>query len=162
DLTCQFPVMLDALHEGERAFGGSLTDFLYPRVAFTDTDRQRNEERLRATDVAQPAIGAVSLGAWRILEQFGVRADAFAGHSFGELTALCAAERLRESDFFALAKLRGQLMSQGTGDRGAMLAVRAPVSAVAEVLAGEHLDLVIANKNAPAQCVLSGCSDVIE
>ena len=33
--------------------------------------------------VSADAIGAVSLGAWRILAQFGVEADAFAGHSFG-------------------------------------------------------------------------------
>ena len=54
-----------------------------------------NEAALRAADTAQPALGAVSLGAWRVLESFGVRADAFAGHSYGELVALSAAGRFR-------------------------------------------------------------------
>src|SRR5262249_37778485 len=116
----------------------------------------------RATNVAQPAIGAVSLAGWRILEHFGVAADAFAGHSYGELTALCAAGRLDPAGFFRLSKLRGQLMAGGKADRGAMLAVRSPLTTVEQVLAQETLDLVIANRNAPSQAVLSGPTAAIE
>jgi len=113
---------------------------------------------LRATEVAQPALGVVCLGAWRVLESFGVRGEAFAGHSYGELTALCAAGWLAEADFLALSRLRGELMAQaGRGrDAGTMLAVRASQSEVAAVLADQGIDCTLANKNAPRQIVLSG------
>ena len=79
--------------------------------AFTPEERAANEAALRATDAAQPALGAVSLGAWRVLESFGVRADAFAGHSYGELAALCAAGRIRPQDLHTLSLERGRLMA---------------------------------------------------
>ena len=167
DLACQFPQMLDALAEADRRFAADrpgvaerLGDLLYPRTAFTDAQRAANEAALRATDVAQPALGAVSLGAWRVLEHFGVRADATAGHSYGELTALCAAGRLAEGDFHFLSNLRGKLMADAAP--GAMLAVQAAPEAIAAVIIAEKLDLTVANKNAPEQTVLSGRPEEID
>ncbi len=167
DLACLFPAVLNVLAEADRAFGAArpagsarLNDFVYPRSAFTDAERESNEAALRATDVAQPALGAVSLGAWRVLEHFGVVADAAAGHSYGELTALCASGRLTEAEFHRLSSVRGKLMAKAAP--GAMLAVPAGTDDVAAVLAAEHLDLTLANKNAPAQTVLSGRPSEIE
>src|SRR5262249_10951453 len=157
---CSFPALFDALADADRAAGaeGRISDRLYPVPRFTAEERQRDEEALCATGVAQPALGAVSLGAWRLLQSFGVQADAAAGHSFGELTALCYAGRLTGAEFHALARLRGRLMAEagGPGDAGAMLAALAPRAAVAEVLRDEGLGLVPANHNGPAQTVLSG------
>ncbi|MDD2899667.1 MAG: beta-ketoacyl synthase N-terminal-like domain-containing protein, partial [Desulfuromonadaceae bacterium] len=162
DLACCFPGMLASLDAADSGFGtpdGSrLSDLIYPPTAFSPEAREEQEAALRATDVAQPAIGAVSLGALRILESFGVSPDAAAGHSYGELTALCAAGRLDEDSFHALSRLRGQLMAAGDGDRGTMLAVSAPLADVQQLLIDEKLDLVIANRNAPNQAVLSGSS----
>jgi acyl transferase domain-containing protein/NAD(P)-dependent dehydrogenase (short-subunit alcohol dehydrogenase family) len=158
ELACHFPAMHDTLAQAcqSAAQEGDLIDRIYPLIAFTAEARRANEEALRATDVAQPALGAVSLGAWRILEQFGVRATAAGGHSFGELTALCAAGRLKPEDFFRLSWLRGRLMADAADMEGAMLAVQATEETVCEVLRAENLDLVLANKNAPRQTVLSG------
>ncbi|MDD2272523.1 MAG: SDR family NAD(P)-dependent oxidoreductase [Desulfuromonadaceae bacterium] len=165
DLACSFPQMLASLDSAERGFvastGNSLSDLIYPPSAFSDTAREVQEASLRATDVAQPAIGAVSLGALRVLESFGLTPDATAGHSYGELTALCAAGRLDESSFHALSRLRGQLMAAGDGDRGTMLAVSAPLAEVQQLIDDEKFDLVIANRNAPNQAVLSGSSSEI-
>jgi len=162
DLACSFPAMLASLDAADREFGtstgSSLSDLIYPPTPFSDADREAVEAALRATDVAQPAIGAVSLGALRILESFGFVPDAAAGHSYGELTALCAAGRLDETSFHALSRLRGQLMAAGDGDRGTMLAVSAPLADVQQLISDEKLDLVIANRNAPNQAVLSGSS----
>ena len=58
---------------------------------FTDGARREQEQALRETRHAQPAIGAVSLGLLSILEDFGVRPELVGGHSFGELVALRAA-----------------------------------------------------------------------
>ncbi len=158
ELACQLPAFHDTLSQACQAEAQSreLIDRIYPLDSFTAEDRQANEEALRATEVAQPALGAVSLGAWRILELFGVRADATAGHSYGELTALCASGRLKPADFFHLSRLRGRLMADAAGDGGAMLAVQTSQEIIAEVLRTEKLDLVLANKNAPEQMVLSG------
>ena len=64
-----------------------LSDRIYPVPAFNEAERSANEAALRATEVAQPAIGGVSLGLFRVLDHFGVRPDLVGGHSFGELTA---------------------------------------------------------------------------
>ncbi|MBJ6750283.1 type I polyketide synthase [Geomonas anaerohicana] len=166
DLACSFPEVLDAVAAANEGFVGAdgkmLSDLIYPPSAYDDATRARQEEELRATQAAQPAIGATSLGALRVLRDFGVDADAVAGHSYGELTALCAAGRLDESALHELSRLRGKLMGAGSGDKGSMLAVSAPLEKIAEVVAAEKLDLVIANKNAPTQAVLSGASAEIK
>ncbi|HTU17700.1 MAG TPA: SDR family NAD(P)-dependent oxidoreductase, partial [Gemmataceae bacterium] len=179
DLACPFPAIHDTLSQASgvasaprETFSGAysgrlrdparLIDRIYPLVSFTPDDRRANEEALRATEVAQPALGAVSLGTWRILEHFGVRADAAAGHSYGELTALCAAGRLKSDTFFRLSRLRGRLMADAAGESGAMLAVQATQETIREVLRAENLDLVLANNNAPQQTVLSGPTAAIE
>src|SRR5262249_20334087 len=80
------------------------------------------------------------------------------GHSFGELTALHAAGRIDEWALVQLSLRRGALMADcGRGqDPGAMLAAFASCEELADFIREHHLDLVIANKNAPRQCVLSG------
>jgi acyl transferase domain-containing protein/NAD(P)-dependent dehydrogenase (short-subunit alcohol dehydrogenase family) len=164
DLACQFPEMLKTLASASESgpIGArSLGDWIYPHPSFDNEARSQAERSLRSTEVAQPALGAVSLGAYRVLETFGLRPDAVAGHSFGELTALRAAGRISEHDFFALARIRGALMADGEGDRGAMLAVLAPIEAIEAKLREEKLDLVVANRNAPRQSILSGPSDEV-
>ncbi|MBV8676883.1 MAG: acyltransferase domain-containing protein, partial [Planctomycetaceae bacterium] len=160
-LACQFPMMHEALAEADAAAPGDnprLSDLIYPHPAFSEGERARQEAALRATEVAQPALGAVSLGVLGILEHFGVRPDAVAGHSFGELSALCAAGRIDAKTLASLARLRGRLMADRAhpGDGGTMLAVMAPLDRVEAVVRGERLDAVVANKNAPRQAVLSG------
>ncbi|MBJ6800868.1 type I polyketide synthase [Geomonas propionica] len=166
DLACSFPQVLDAVVSADEGFvsadGKMLSDLIYPPSAYADDARAKQEDELRATQIAQPAIGATSLGALRVLQTFGIEPDAVAGHSYGELTALCAAGRLDESALHELSRLRGKLMGAGAGDKGSMLAVSAPLEKIAEVVAAEKLDLVIANKNAPTQAVLSGATAEIK
>ena len=160
DLACRFPEALNVLAAADAQFGGDkpLSDYLYPRAAFTPEGKQRQAEDLKDTRVAQPALGAAELGAWRALSAFGLKPAAFAGHSYGELPALCAAGVYSDADLFSLSKLRGALMAAGAGDRGGMIAVQAPLAEVEKAVREEKLDLVIANKNTPAQFVLSGAT----
>ncbi len=166
DLACSFPAMQDVLANANRAFGNGssrLSDRIYPPAAFSNEERERQKQNLRPTEIAQPAIGAVSLGAWRVLESFGVKPDAFAGHSYGELPALHAAGYFDEAAFHSISRERGRLMgSFHDGDAGAMLAVHAPLSTVESLLKEEKLDLVIANRNTPNQSVLSGRTSEID
>ena len=165
DLACRFPQLLDAIAEANDGFvtgdGKLLSDIIYPVSAYDPQTSTAQDEALRATQAAQPAIGAASLGALRLLASFGVLPGAVAGHSYGELTALCAAGCLDQEALHSLSRLRGHLMGEGAGDKGSMLAVSAPLAKVSEIIAQEKLDLVIANRNAPTQAVLSGASSEI-
>ncbi len=162
ELACTFSEMLESLAGANSVqHGPRLSDFLYPPTSFATDAKVHQDEALKATDIAQPALGAVSYGAYRVLsERFGLRADSFAGHSYGELPALVAARRIRTADFFRLSQRRGELMAaQRHGDPGAMLAVIAPLNKIeAQLISG----VVVANKNSPQQTVLSGRSADIE
>ena len=171
DLACQFPELLASLTEADAAFArensrapGRLSDSIYPHPAFNDETRRAQEAALKATELAQPALGAVSLGALGVMRRFGVTPAAAAGHSYGELVALCAAGRLAPAALHKLSNIRGRLMANrpGTADRGGMLAVQASEPVVAELLLAAGPDLVIANRNSPAQFVIAGPKPQIE
>jgi acyl transferase domain-containing protein/NAD(P)-dependent dehydrogenase (short-subunit alcohol dehydrogenase family) len=164
DLICSFPEAFSTLEAADAEFEGGkrLSDYVFPQPGWKPEQKEAQEKLLRSTDVAQPALGAVALGALKVLESFGVKADAFAGHSYGELVALHAAGRFDEQTLHSLSGLRGRLMAAGKGDLGSMLAVQASLSEVEKAVSEEKLDLVIANRNAPAQNVLSGATAEIE
>ena len=161
ELACRFPAAADTLAAADEVTPG-LANRIYPYPAFDDATRSQQEDELRATDTAQPAIGAVGLGALRVLKQFGLSPDATCGHSYGELVALCAAGRLRPMELYQLSRRRGELMARGDGDHGSMLAVAAELEWVKQFLRTHDLDLVVANHNAPEQAVLSGVTYEIE
>ena len=161
ELMCRFPVAADTLAATTEASPG-LVDNLYPHPAFDDDSRAEQEAELRATQIAQPALGAVSLGAFRVLEQFGIIPDATCGHSYGELVALCAAGRIRPKELYELSRLRGELMAGGESDHGSMLAVSAEAERIQALIQRHDLDLVVANHNAPRQVVLSGVTNEID
>nr|MDT0663921.1 acyltransferase domain-containing protein [Micromonospora sp. DSM 115978] len=131
------------------------------------------EAALRATEYAQPAIGALSVGQFRYLTELGLRCVGYLGHSFGELTALHAAGAVDAEAYFRLARERGLAMAapaadSGTGretaDRGAMAAVPADRERVSELLselpAGHGV--VVCNHNAPDQVVVGGGTAEVE
>jgi len=153
---------LDDADEAMRQAGReALSSRLFPAPAYDDATRAAQEDALRDTAWAQPAIGAVSLGLLDTLRAFGVDAEIVAGHSYGELTALHAAGVLDRDDFFAASRVRGELMGAGDADRGTMAAVRGALSRIDEVLQG-HPEVVLANRNHPEQGVISGPRAAVE
>lgn len=165
DLACTFPAMREVLEDADEAVEPTdvrLGTAIYPRPAWDDETRRQQAETLRATDVAQPAIGAVSLGALSILDQFGVKPELTGGHSYGELTALCASKRFGAEALYRLSRLRGRLMAEAQEIAGGMLAVGAPLEMVEEAIREAAVDVVIANRNGPSQVVLSGRLPEIE
>ena len=164
DLACVFPELLETLAEAERAIEHSdsrLYEAVYPTPSFDADADEIAQQRLTKTDMAQPALGALGLGMYRVLQRFGVRADACAGHSYGELPALAAAGRFDAEALFTLSRLRGRLMADGDGGRGSMLAVKAERAQVEALIAERQIDLAIANHNSPRQTILSGTRDQI-
>ena len=166
DLAQFFPDMARAVAEAEKAFQHTrpLNDYMYPVLSGMENEKVALEEALRSTDIAQPAIGAVSAAMMDILEQFGIAPDATCGHSYGELSALCAAGRFDKNTFYFLSAARGKFMAEAgaAGDRGGMLAVKAPLEDIDDVIRKSGLDLILANRNSPDQGVLSGPTDAIE
>ncbi len=156
----------DRAAEHEWESGTKLHHVVYPPTAFTDEERAAQTARVSATEWAQPAIGTVSLSYLAVLRQLGLQADATAGHSYGEITALHAAGILSETDLLRVARRRGELMRDAASVPGAMTALSEPIERVEELLAGLPEDLrdqvVVANHNSPRQVVLSGPTAAIE
>jgi acyl transferase domain-containing protein/NADP-dependent 3-hydroxy acid dehydrogenase YdfG len=164
ELTCLFPAALDCLAEADarvEAGQSSISECVYPAPSFSPDAQASEKARLVRTENAQPALGAVSLSAWKTLRQFGVTPEMFGGHSYGELVALCAAGRFSEAALHDLSKLRGRLMAGDGGDRGTMLAVKGPIDEVARLIESKRISVVVANRNSPTQCVLSGGREAI-
>ena len=121
-----------------------------------------NHEALTRADVAQPAIGAVSLGLSRLLESLGVEPQFLAGHSYGEYVALCAAGAMDEDDLLRLSHRRGAILREKTAEMpGGMVALDTDADTALTILA--DLDgITIANSNAPHQTVIAGREDRLE
>ncbi len=140
----------------------TLARYIYPRSSFSKEEADELQVALTSTDVAQPAIGAVSLGALELLRMLGVRADMHAGHSFGEWTALHAAGALDEDDFLRLAAERGRFMRQAGQSNAGTMAALATDAGTARDLIGDEPEIYLANLNAPAQTVISGAKSGLE
>ena len=127
--------------------------------------REGPAEALTLTSNAQPAIMASSLAVVRVLEkEAGVllssRADAVAGHSLGEYSALCAAGGLGLAATARLLRLRGDSMQAAVAPGlGAMAALLGVDMAEAEGFCAQAAQSEVcapANDNAPGQIVISG------
>jgi [acyl-carrier-protein] S-malonyltransferase len=118
------------------------------------------EEQLRLTENAQPALLTVSIAAFTVLREVGVRPDYVAGHSLGEYSALVAAGSLRFTDALRLVRTRGRYMQEavppGVGAMAALL--KLPAGRLDEILqnAAQGETVTAANVNAPDQVVIAG------
>ena len=176
ELACMFPQAMDAIDAANEAFSSfsaglkppeppylKLSDRIYPPSSSDSTKIQSRKKALQSTRIAQPAIGAVSLGMIKILEHFGITPDATCGHSFGELTALASAGWISPEDFLKLSAARGHFMeAAGSGDAaGLMIAVKAPIEDLMALTRNASFPITLANVNSPFQGVLSGSRDAI-
>ena len=123
-------------------------------------------EALTSTDVAQPALFALSLAVTEVARELGFVPRCVAGHSLGEYTAAVASGALSTDNGMALVAERGRAMAGIQAERpGAMAAVIGlTVEAVAELCAraGEPGQVSLANLNSPTQVVVSGEEPAVE
>jgi len=134
----------------------SLGKLIYPPSSFTPEHEAANREAIRRTEHAQPALGAVSLGMFRLLTALGIEPDMLAGHSYGEYAALAAAGSLGEEDLIRVSHRRGKAVKDASvGAPGGMLALDATPDALAPILAGS-IEAWVANHNSPRQTVIAG------
>lgn len=149
-------------------------DFSEAKLVFQEVDDALNQnlsalmfsgdiEELTQTQNAQPAIMAVSMAIFRVLQKeigasFGKSISAVAGHSLGEYSALCAAGVLSLADTAKLLQARGMAMAKACEAlQGGMLALLGTDMAQATSIASQT-GVYVANDNAPGQVVLSGSS----
>jgi [acyl-carrier-protein] S-malonyltransferase len=118
-------------------------------------------ESLTRTDVAQPALFALSLAVTDLARDAGLEADFVAGHSLGEYTAAVAAGALGVDDGMSLVSQRGRLMAAIQDEQpGAMAAIMGLEADRLGELCGQASDdgasVTLANLNSPSQIVVSG------
>lgn len=167
ELVNSFPVaahsfeLFDKLYQKKKE--KPLTQMVYPNPAFTKEEKKAQQQNLTKTEFAQPAIGALSMGQFKILKQAGFNPHFTAGHSFGELTALWAAEVIDDETFIALAKTRGSAMAatNPNADPGSMLAVKGSKEEISKEIE-KIKDVQIANVNSLDQVVLGGSTQAIK
>lgn len=122
-------------------------------------DQDPFEHLEESTRFVQPAVFCRSLASWRVLRG-ALQPDVVAGHSFGDISALVAADALDLRDGLRLVVARGEITAACAGD-GGMLAVLKLDTGQVEEIARRH-DLAVANYNAPGQVVLSGPADALD
>ena len=166
DLTMNIPEVRETFDEFEAALTSSgrpaIGSLVYPPPSLDEADRERNQAALRSTEIAQPALGAASVGLLRLLSTLGVEPDVVAGHSFGELVALHASKALSIEGLAELAHERGRLMVEALGNEpGTMAAIAASLGEVSKLIDGLG-GVVAVNENGPRQTVIAGPVEGVE
>ena len=149
-----FPVIREWM---DRAAAAADFDLLH--LLFHD-----REENLQKTRWQQPAMFAMEHAMARYLTTLGIHPVAMAGHSLGELTALCLAGVYSPEDGFRIVNKRALCMDKAAGmhvDPGVMAAVDVPLDLLKEMIQGQD-DIHIGNINSPNQIVLSGNTEAVK
>jgi [acyl-carrier-protein] S-malonyltransferase len=119
------------------------------------------EDDLRETVNAQPAIMAVSLAAFKAMEE-SLGADAMpkpeliAGHSLGEYTALAVAGVLDVGETAHLVQERGRLMQEACDQNPGSMAAIVGLDQITIEEISREAGTYVSNINTPNQMVISG------
>lgn len=156
DLAAHHPVARQTFEEADDALGMRISQLCFDGP----------EDELRLTENTQPAILTVSVAAWRVLQEKGIKPGFVAGHSLGEYSAHVAAGTMSFADAVRTVRNRGKFMQEavpvGTGSMAAILGMspHAVADVCRDAAQGEVCES--ANINSPEQIVISGQLAAVE
>ena len=154
----KYSVARDTFAEADSALGYQLSKLCF----------EGPEDKLKLTEITQPAILTVSVAAQRVLSEKGFQPAYVAGHSLGEYSAHVCAGTLSFADAVRTVAKRGQYMQEavpvGVGAMAAVLALGLePLEAACRQAEQEVGGTVSpANINSPDQIVISGSKAAVE
>jgi [acyl-carrier-protein] S-malonyltransferase len=156
DLAEKFAIARQTFEEADEALGYKLSQLCF----------EGPEEKLRMTEITQPAILTVSIAALRVLESQIPKPAFVAGHSLGEYSAHVASGTLSFADAVRTVRNRGKYMQEavpvGVGAMAAILGMEPEkVNAVCDDAAQGEV-CAPANINSPEQIVISGNTAAVE
>ncbi|HEY2197152.1 MAG TPA: acyltransferase domain-containing protein, partial [Mycobacterium sp.] len=144
------PVFAEHFDRCAAGFGEELSIDLRAEI-FDGTARS-----LERTDRTQPALFTVEYALAKLIETYGVRPAALAGHSIGEYVAATIAGVFDLATAVKSVSMRARLMH--AAPRGVMVAVALSPDAVADYLSA---DVDLATVNDPGGCVVAGSEENI-
>jgi [acyl-carrier-protein] S-malonyltransferase len=156
ELSALFPVAKETFDEADEALGYKLSQLCF----------EGPEDRLKLTEVTQPAILTVSVASWRVLQSQGITPTYVAGHSLGEYSAHVAAGTLSFADALRTVRNRGKYMQEavpvGVGAMAAILSME--IDHIRQICdeAAESEVCQPANLNSADQTVISGNKAAVE
>ena len=118
------------------------------------------EEELKETENTQPCLFAMELAAVSVLREQGIRPNAVAGFSLGEVAACTAAGLVDLETGFSLVCCRGALMQEAADrqDTGMAAVVKLAPEQV-EAVCRQFVQVYPVNYNCPGQITVAGRSD---
>jgi [acyl-carrier-protein] S-malonyltransferase len=151
-----YPVAMETFREADAALGYKLSQVCW----------EGPEEKLKLTEITQPAILTMSVSVFRVLREMGVLPCYTGGHSLGEYSAHVAAGTLQFADAVRTVRNRGKYMQEAVPvGQGAMAAILGmALEQVKQVCADAAQGQVCqpANINSPDQVVISGSAPAVE
>jgi [acyl-carrier-protein] S-malonyltransferase len=156
ELAALYPVARQTFEEADEALGFALSHLCF----------EGPDDKLKMTEITQPAILTVSTAVSRVLREKGVSPQFVAGHSLGEYSAHVAAGTLAFADAVRTVRNRGIYMQEAVpAGQGAMAAILAmPLDQLQQVCAEAAQGEIVspANINSPDQIVISGSAKAVE
>ena len=156
ELAEKYPIARQTFDEADDALGYKLSQLCF----------EGPEEKLRMTEITQPAILTASIAAWRVLNEKGLTPSFAAGHSLGEYSAYVAAGTITFADAVRTVRNRGKYMQEavpvGVGAMAAILGMdlEKVTGVCSDASEGEVCEP--ANINSPEQIVISGHASAVE
>ena len=151
-----YPAAMQTFEEADAALGYKLSQVCW----------EGPEDKLKLTEITQPAILTMSVAVFRVLREIGIVPRYAAGHSLGEYSAQVAAGTLPFAEAVRAVRNRGKYMQEAVPvGQGAMAAILGmPLKDVTEVCAEAAQGQVCqpANINSPDQVVISGSAPAVE
>lgn len=151
DLYESIPAVREIFDEAEGIRPGTLAQMF-----------EGTEEELKRTDNTQPCLFLADVAAAVALREQGIKPNAVAGFSLGEIAGLAVSGAMTVADAFRLVVNRGARMQQAAEqEEGSMIAVLRMDQAELCALC-EQFGVYPVNFNCPGQIVVSGRSTKIE